>query len=188
MSMLDEKEFFDIYDKEGNPTNEIISREEVHQKGLWHRSVHVWIISEKKVLLQKRSLTKESYPGFWDVSAAGHISAGDDPVSTAVREVREELGLSVQKSDLKYLFSVKKQSILNDNTFFDNEINDVFLIDLSLSIYNGQDFFIKNLEVDEIKWVSFAAFRKLVENAVLLVPHKEEYQRLLAQYSFCRTR
>jgi hypothetical protein len=52
-------------------------RGDVHRDGDWHRSVHVWLVDgDGRLLLQQRSVHKDTFPGRWDVSAAGHISAG----------------------------------------------------------------------------------------------------------------
>ena len=60
-------------------------RVDVHRDGDYHRAVHVWIYSESthELLLQKRADCKESWPGQWDISSAGHISAGDSSLVTA---------------------------------------------------------------------------------------------------------
>ena len=88
---LTEVEFFDVIDENGNPTGEVISRDEAHDKGVLHRSVHIWVILEHdgmtEVLLQKRSDNKESFPGMFDTSSAGHVSAGEDALTSAVREM-----------------------------------------------------------------------------------------------------
>ncbi|KAL0327689.1 UNVERIFIED_CONTAM: Nudix hydrolase 3, partial [Sesamum angustifolium] len=58
---------------------------EVHRDGDYHRAVHVWIVVEstQEVLLQRRSDCKDSWPGVWDISSAGHISAGDSSLVSA---------------------------------------------------------------------------------------------------------
>ena len=60
----------------------------MHRDGDWHRSVHVWVVDTAeagrgaaRVLLQRRSEHKDTYPGHWDVSVAGHVEAGDGPSS-----------------------------------------------------------------------------------------------------------
>ena len=64
-----------------NPTGERKLKSEVHRDGDWHRSSHVWLLSpEGRLLLQRRSEAKVTWPGLWDVSAAGHISAGESAV------------------------------------------------------------------------------------------------------------
>jgi isopentenyldiphosphate isomerase len=60
-------------------------RGEVHRDGDYHRAVHVWIFVEttQQLLLQLRSDDKDSWPGQWDISSAGHISAGDTSLLSA---------------------------------------------------------------------------------------------------------
>ena len=85
------EERFDICDEEGRPTGETIGRTRAHREGIAHRTVHIWIARRREgryeVLLQKRSREKDSFPGLWDTSSAGHISAGDEPLPSALREL-----------------------------------------------------------------------------------------------------
>jgi isopentenyldiphosphate isomerase len=87
------EEIFDVC----NERDEVIgqnTRAEVHRLGLRHRAVHVLVFnSHGEVFLQKRSMTKDTFPGAWDSSAAGHLDAGEDYDPCAVREMREELGI-----------------------------------------------------------------------------------------------
>lgn len=73
-------EFFDIVDEKGIPTGETIERIQAHKKGVRHRTAHIWIVREQngkaQLLLQKRSAEKDSFPGRFDTSSAGHIQAG----------------------------------------------------------------------------------------------------------------
>ena len=63
-----------------------ITRKECHATKTWHRSAHVWVFDKErnKVILQRRSDMKDTFPGFWDVSAAGHIEF--DPETQGTRE------------------------------------------------------------------------------------------------------
>ena len=77
-------------------------RGEVHRDGDWHRSVHVWIAGGGgQLLCQLRAPDKDTQPGRWDVSCAGHITAGDESLETAARELEEELGLGVGAEELR---------------------------------------------------------------------------------------
>ena len=91
-------EYLDIVDENGQPTGEIIERSAAHREGIPHRTSHLWLVRELdnqiQILLQKRAMTK-SFPGCYDISSAGHIPAGQDYIPSAVRELKEELGLSV---------------------------------------------------------------------------------------------
>lgn len=87
------EEQFDVV----NDQDEVISRRprgEVHRRGLKHRAVHVLVFNRRgEVFLQKRALTKDSFPGAWDSSASGHLRPGESYDAAALRELAEELGL-----------------------------------------------------------------------------------------------
>ncbi len=73
------------------------SRAEVHGNNLRHRAVHLFIFNRAgELLLQKRSRWKDRHPNVWDSSAAGHVDAGEEYDQTAVRELREELGIATE--------------------------------------------------------------------------------------------
>ena len=74
-------------------------RREVHRLGLKHRAVHVLVFNSRgETFLQKRSMTKDREPGKWDSSTSGHVDSGEDYDACAVRELREEIGLTVAKA------------------------------------------------------------------------------------------
>ena len=77
---------FDVYRDRPEPTGETMTRGETHALKMWHRSVHVWLVDPALGLLalQKRSPNKDTFPGRWDISAAGHIESGDESRPTAV--------------------------------------------------------------------------------------------------------
>ena len=82
------KEYFDILDENGNKTGKIKLRTEVHRDGDWHKAIHIWIINDKgDILLQRRSADKDSNPNMLDISCAGHLTAGDDSLNGAIREL-----------------------------------------------------------------------------------------------------
>ncbi len=122
-------ELIDIITSQGAATGITKPRAQVHIDGDWHRTVHVWVMDNKQdVLLQKRAAAKESHPGLWDVSCAGHIQAGGASRHAAVRELQEELGLFVQPEALQYLFRVPSFFVLNKGSFIDREMVDVYLL------------------------------------------------------------
>ncbi len=103
-------EYVDVLDENGRKTGEIKERSAVHRDGDWHRAVMVFVLNGDQVLLQRRSLEKETGAGMLDLSYAGHVMAGDDALSTAVREGREELGLMIKADELLHLGEVKVQT------------------------------------------------------------------------------
>lgn len=91
-------EIFDIV----NDHDEVIGqapRREVHARGLWHRAVHVLVFNARgEVFLQKRSMLKDTAKGKWDSSSSGHVDSGEDYDACAVRELREEISLTVAQA------------------------------------------------------------------------------------------
>jgi isopentenyldiphosphate isomerase len=91
-------EIFDVV----NERDEVIDRKprrEVHRLGLLHRAVHVLVFNRRgDVFLQKRSMSKDTSPGLWDSSASGHLDTGEDYDYCAMRELREEIGLVVERA------------------------------------------------------------------------------------------
>jgi 16S rRNA (adenine1518-N6/adenine1519-N6)-dimethyltransferase len=70
-------------------------RQLIHEQGLRHRAVHLFILNRNRELfLQRRSWRKDQYPHRWDSSAAGHVDAGEAYDDCACRELSEELGIS----------------------------------------------------------------------------------------------
>lgn len=93
------EEMLDVLDSQGTVVG-AATREEVHAKGLWHRTFHCLIVrpdddqSIINVLLQRRSRRSRSFPGLIDLTASGHLIAGETP-RMGVRELAEETGLDV---------------------------------------------------------------------------------------------
>ena len=94
-------ELVEVIDENGKSTGEILSLEEVHKKNLLHPGVIVFIVNDKKqVLLERRSLKEEYASGKWAL-LGGHVKAHESKEDAAIREIFEEIGLKVNKNDLK---------------------------------------------------------------------------------------
>ena len=87
-------EYFYVVDEEDDVIGKA-TREECHsENGLIHRSVYIFVLNDKnEVFIQKRSLTKDLYPGYYTGSATGHVDYGEDYDESARRELKEELGI-----------------------------------------------------------------------------------------------
>ncbi|MGD6816522.1 NUDIX hydrolase [Metabacillus sp. 84] len=92
-----DQELLRIFDVKGRPIG-TASRQEVHKKGFWHETFHCWIAERSEdgidLYFQLRSPLKKDYPSLYDITAAGHLLAGET-AADGIREVKEELGLSV---------------------------------------------------------------------------------------------
>ncbi|MFH8616932.1 NUDIX domain-containing protein [Streptomyces sp. NPDC017979] len=152
-------EKIDIYDANLRHLGEM-DRIEAHMQGKWHRTFHCWVLSAEKggqVLLQKRADTMKNFPGLLDVSAAGHLEAGE-PVEAGLREVTEELGIEVNRSHLHPLgerVEVADQS----NGQRNREYQSVFLYqsDTPLSEYRAEPE-----EVSALLWLPINSGMRLL--------------------------
>jgi len=89
------EEIFDVVNEHDEAIDRL-PRSVVHARGLLHRAVHVLVFNTRgEVFLQKRSMKKDRQPGVWDSSSSGHVDSGEDYDACAVRELREEIGLSL---------------------------------------------------------------------------------------------
>lgn len=171
------QEIFDVLDENGDKTGKTKLRTEVHRDGDWHKSVFVWIInSDKKILMQKRSAQKDSRPNQWDASAAGHMSAGENSLDTAINEVWEELGLRLAPTDFELLFSYSHQSIQQGGKFINNGFYDVYLVQKDIDL---DTLTLQPEEVAEVNWVSFDELEKAFHSKdPSFVPHEMHYEKL----------
>lgn len=97
------EELFDVVDERDQVIGQA-PRREVHAKGLLHRAVHVFVFNDAgDLFLQQRSLLKDSEPGTWSASCSGHVDAGEDYDTAAVRELREEIGLNLAEPPQRWL-------------------------------------------------------------------------------------
>jgi isopentenyldiphosphate isomerase len=120
-------ELIDVFDELGRHQG-VRDRATVHAEGWWHQVFHLLIVTERNggsVVLQRRADTKVAFPGLLDLSATGHLAAGEQPVE-GLRELREELGVEVATTALHPL-GVRR---LVDHTpeGVNRELSHVFLV------------------------------------------------------------
>ena len=101
-------ELIDVLDENGNKTGEVETKEEIYKRGLWHRSVHIWIENDKQELLvQKRNPLKNTFPNLWAISSAGHVIAGETSIESGLRELKEELDVDAKKKIWNFYLPLK---------------------------------------------------------------------------------
>lgn len=170
------KEYFDILDENGNKTGKTKLRSEVHRDGDWHKAVHIWIINDNgDVLLQRRCAIKDSNPNMLDISSAGHLSAGDDSLSGAIRELKEELNIDVKPEDLQFIKTLKRSSKYTE-TFINNEFDDLYILRTNKKI---EDMRFQEEEISEIFYVPYKEFKNMIKNKQPdLLRHDDEFDIL----------
>jgi isopentenyldiphosphate isomerase len=157
------EECFDVLTAAGGRTGVAAPRSTVHRDGLWHRSTHIWVVSRRAraVLLQKRSAEKDTFPGKWDVSAAGHVSAGAESAETARRELAEELGL---RGDVRFMFTAQAEAagVAGGVPFLDRELQDVYVY--AAGSVAVADVALQVEEVEEVRYWSVDEYRAALES------------------------
>ena len=124
-------ELIDVRDESGGPTGEVVWKSEAHRRGLRHRCFHCWICTPATdaggpfLLAQRRAAGKDTWPGRLDVTAAGHLSAGEEPLD-GLRELEEELGLRADPGRLVPLGTRRVELEIPGG--LDREFHDVFLL------------------------------------------------------------
>lgn len=148
-------EIFDIVDENGYPTGETVERSVAHANGVRHRTAHIWIaravMDKWQVLLQKRAITKDSFPGRFDTSSAGHIQAGDEPLESAIRELYEELGIVATPEQLEFAgtFQIQYEKEFHNKLFKDNEIAFVYVY---LGTVDIDKVIVQEEELECVEW------------------------------------
>jgi len=169
------EEMIDILNSDGTPAGYSRGRTEVHAKGLWHRTIHIWVFDPQgRILFQLRSHLKENNPNLLDTSCAGHITAGDDSLNAAIRELREEVGIQKRREDFEYLFTAIHECVLNNGTYFDNEYYDTYKT--TISAEESEHLVPQPGEVDDFIWMTPADFLKeLAKLPEKFVSHPKDY-------------
>lgn len=135
-------EFWDLLNKNGKRTGEIIRRGEPIPPDRYHLVVSAWIVnSEDQYLLSQRHPEK-AYPLFWECTG-GSVLAGEESVDGAVREVMEELGITLNAEQGIHLF---RQHRKQTQDFYDVW---VFHADIAL-----EQITLQASEVVDVKWAN----------------------------------
>lgn len=167
-------ELWQLYDEDGNALKgKGATKDQVFSKGLLHGASHVWIWRNNdgamEVLLQKRAANKRTWPGRFDISAAGHIDLAEDPLVAAMRETKEEIGLDIGGGSLQEL-SREKVYMIAENGAIENEFQWLYL----LRVPENSEFMLQETEVDSLLWKKLDEFEAEC-NTDLYVPHGQAY-------------
>lgn len=119
-----------------------------------------------EILLQKRSASKDSNPGCYDISSAGHLSAGDEPLPGALRELREELGIEASPGDLLYVgkHSGSFRAVFHGLPFRDSELSSVYVL---VRPVREEELHLQEDEVESVRWMDFEECRWAVREGTL---------------------
>jgi len=168
-------ELLDILDANGNPTGTTVMKSKAHRDGLFHATVHIWFYtSDGNLLLQQRGKNKDTYPLLWDVSVAGHVGASEKIEASAIREIEEEIGLTVQLENLQKIGVFKSEQRHHEH-LVDREFHHTFLCELKLPLSKLKK---QESEVENLRLINLIDLeRDIQKNATVqkYVPHNTSY-------------
>ena len=166
-----ELELFEVRDQEGNATGVARERALVHMNGDLHGTAHVWVARENEksgwdILLQKRSRSKDSYPGRYDISSAGHLQAGDDFLPSALRELREELGIQAVEAQMEFVgfHRVDMEDVFYGKRFCNREISAVYIYREPVDI---ERLTLQQEEVESVMWMDYEECLQAVKQGTI---------------------
>ena len=171
-------EMVDVLTETGKFTDNVEMKQLCHKKGLWHKAVAVFIINSKKqVLLQRRSKNKKMWPDMWDISAGGHVLAGEFGFQAIIREIKEELGLSVKKEEI--IFIGCSTSINKKGDILNKHFNEYYIVTKDI---DEKNLSLQKEEVSEVKWINKEEIIERIKNNYDEITDKEGCWEYLIKY------
>lgn len=178
-----QEELLNIVDDNGVPTGETVSRIKAHAEGIRHGASHIFIYHMRngriEILLQRRSDTKDSYPGCLDISSAGHMEAGMNYLETAQKELSEELGIHAEAGELEECFSLNymAEDEFYGKRFINNEFNKVYMLEKDVK---PAELTLQAEEVAEVRWMDAdEILERLQKQDAAFCLDRAEYERVL---------
>lgn len=164
----DQQEMFVVVDKHDRIVGYRTRYECHHNKHLIHRGANLVIFDENgRTLLQKRSMTKDIRPGYWQNAVGGHVSKGESYKQAIEREMREELGLTVSvRLYKKFLFAYANET----------EMEAVFIGESRGPFYPNRQ------EVDEVKFLGKDELQKSIQSGEVRLTELAEHIFRLVGY------
>ena len=151
-------EILDLYSIDGNKLNKTHIRGEPLKENEYCIAVDVWIKNDKEQILLTQRHSSKIYPMKWECTS-GFIKTGEDSFSGALREVQEEIGIKLEKSDGRKIHKIIRY---NKNLIFD-----IFLFEKNIDIEKTK---LQKEEVINIKWVEKTALKEMFQRDEMVEP------------------
>ncbi|WP_210487448.1 NUDIX hydrolase [Rufibacter aurantiacus] len=173
-------EYLAIYDQLNQPLHQNLPRWEVHVLGHWHRTSQIYVLHPQKgYLCHRRSAGKDLFPSLWDVSIGGHLSPGETYESCALRELSEELGISVHPDELELVTVTSVDGQDEKAKLLDREHVGIFLYKTNLP---EASFKVQQEEIPEIEYLALPQLRADLQSAAptrAYIPMQEHFLEIL---------
>ncbi len=153
-------ELYDVYTRDRVKTGETRVRGEAVPAGFCRLIVHICIFNRAgEMLIQQRQPFKRGWSNLWDVSVGGNAVAGDTSQSAAMREVREELGLTLDLTDVMPACTV----------YFEDGFDDFYTVTQDIAL---EDIRMQPEEVQQVKWATREEILSLIDGG-LFIPYEK---------------
>ncbi|MBP2079474.1 NUDIX hydrolase [Oceanobacillus polygoni] len=159
-------ETWDIYDKNRNLTVKQMKRGDTFEQGAYHLVIHVCLFNQLgEMLIQQRQPDKEDWKNMWDITVGGSAIAGETSQQAAEREVKEEIGYTLNLRNRRPSLTVN----------FEYGFDDYYLLETDLNIANLP---LPTEEVKQVKWASKDDIINMISEG-LFIPYHEQLIALL---------
>jgi isopentenyldiphosphate isomerase len=120
-----------------------------------------------EILMQRRNLSKDKFPGLWDLSVASHVQSGENSWTTILRETNEEVGIQigfrVEVRDFRFITSFRDERIAGGG-IIEKQYYDLFMLRRDIEL---EKFSFNDSEVAEVKWVDYTGLMKMKDSGVM---------------------
>lgn len=156
------EEWFDLVDEQGRVTGKA-PRSRVHgNPSLLHPTIHIHIFNKQgRLFLQKRSSSKDLFPGRWDTAVGGHVSSGENVRTAMLREAQEELGIDAVKAEPLFRYVMRNS--------YESELVNTFKM-----VSNGP-FKLNKEEIDEGRFWTVFEIRKNLGKDIFTPNFEQEF-------------
>ena len=159
-------------------------KKKAHENWDFHQAAHIWIYNDKwEVLIQKRAENKFPFPWKWDVSWAGHIWTWETSEEWALRELEEELWMTIKKGTLQKMFEFPVDISMEKwwKTMRNDEVNHIFALKTDLPL---ESFRLQMEEVADVRYIDIKELEKEVNDPELskkYVPVEGYFPKVVAE-------
>ena len=159
-------ELFDLYTADRMKTGRTMVRGEPTPEGYYRLVVHVCIFNQKgEMLIQQRQPFKRGWSNLWDITVGGSAVSGDSSQSAAERETREELGLSIDLTDVRPTMTI----------YFEHGFDDYYVLTQEVDLNALQ---LQEEEVQAVRWASLEEILQMIDDG-RFIPYEKSQIELL---------
>jgi isopentenyldiphosphate isomerase len=169
-------EYLNLVNEKNEITETKKTRKEIHRKGLWHASSHVWVLNEKnEILCNLRSKKKDTFPLYWDAVCGEHLKAGENFKKGALRGLKEELKIEAKEEDLIELTTAKiKEKYKNIKN---NELQKIFLFKTKKKL---NEITFQKSEIKKIKFIEINELKRIIKQKEMkFIPKPKYYLKII---------